>query len=48
MKESKLGKGVAWLEFDNTQLSGKIVRLPVRDDIDMAIAEHMIVELYSK
>ena len=48
LKESKLGKGVAWLEFDSAQLTGKIIRLPVRDDIDMAIAEHMIVELYSK
>ena len=37
-----------WLEFNNETLSGKIIALPTRDDIDSQIAEHMIVELYSK
>ncbi len=30
------------------KLEGKIVTLPERDDIDLPIEEHHIVELYSK
>ena len=37
-----------WLDFDNATLSGKILAKPQREDIDLSIAEHMIVELYSK
>jgi len=37
-----------WLEFDANKLSGKINALPQRDDIDLSIQEHLIVELYSK
>ena len=37
-----------WLEFDAEKLSGKIIALPQRDDIDMNIQEHLIIELYSK
>ena len=38
----------AWLEFDATKLEGRIVELPKREDIDLTIEEHLIVELYSK
>ena len=38
----------AWLEKDNEKLSGKVVRLAAREDIDIPIEEHLIVELYSK
>ncbi|MBQ3571760.1 MAG: 30S ribosomal protein S4, partial [Clostridia bacterium] len=37
-----------WVEFDPETLTGKILALPTREDIDQQIAEHMIVELYSK
>ncbi len=37
-----------WLELDNESLKGKVVSLPARDDIDLPIKEHLIVELYSK
>ena len=37
-----------WLEFDAESLTGKVVALPQRDDIDYEVAEHLIVELYSK
>lgn len=37
-----------WLEFDKTTLTGKVLQLPVRENIDPRIKEHMIVELYSK
>ena len=40
---------VKWLEFDNAELVGKVVALPLREDItDIEIHEHLIVELYSK
>ena len=38
----------AWVSVDVEKLEGKIVAMPVRDDIDTPIAEHLIVELYSK
>ena len=38
----------AWLERNNEKLSGKVIRLASRDDIDIALEEHLIVELYSK
>ena len=38
----------AWLELNNETLSGKVVRLASREDVDIAIEEHLIVELYSK
>ncbi len=37
-----------WLEFTPEKLSGKINSLPARDDLDLNIEEHLIVELYSK
>jgi len=37
-----------WLDRDKNTLSGKVIALPARDDIDFEIAEHLIVELYSK
>lgn len=37
-----------WLEKDNKNLSGKVIRLAAREDIDISVAEHLIVELYSK
>ena len=38
----------SWLEKDSEKLSGKVVRLAAREDIDLPIEEHLIVELYSK
>ena len=37
-----------WLELDIEKMSAKILRLPIREDIDIEIEEHLIVELYSK
>ena len=37
-----------WLELDSEKLSGKVVRYVNRDEIDLAVEEHLIVELYSK
>lgn len=38
----------AWLEKDTEKLSGKILKLATREDIDLPVEEHLIVELYSK
>ena len=37
-----------WLEANQETLVGKVVSLPNRDDIDLDVEEHLIVELYSK
>ncbi len=37
-----------WMEFDAANMVGKIVALPTREDIDLPVEEHLIVELYSK
>ena len=37
-----------WLEADHENLKGKVIALPDREDIDLPIQEHLIVELYSK
>ena len=38
----------AWLERDKNALKGTVIRLPAREDIDIPIEEHLIVELYSR
>lgn len=38
----------SWLEKDAQTLSGKVVRLASREDVDIPVEEHLIVELYSK
>lgn len=37
-----------WLDRDTNTLQGKVIGLPTKEDIDFEIAEHLIVELYSK
>lgn len=38
----------SWMTIDVEKLEGKVLNLPTREDIDTPIAEHLIVELYSK
>ena len=38
----------AWMERDKNALKGTVTRLPAREDIDIPIEEHLIVELYSR
>ena len=50
-KALKEGTGVIvpkWLTLDAENLTGKVVALPAREDIDCPIEEHLIVELYSR
>ncbi len=37
-----------WLDMDKKTLTGKVIQLAERDDIDFEVSEHLIVELYSK
>ncbi|MBQ0017716.1 MAG: 30S ribosomal protein S4 [Clostridiales bacterium] len=37
-----------WIELNQDKFEGKITRLPAREDIDLTIEEHYIVELYSR
>ena len=37
-----------WLEVNSEKLEAKVVRLASREDVDLPVEEHLIVELYSK
>ena len=37
-----------WLSREKNALKGTVLQMPAREDIDMPIEEHLIVELYSK
>lgn len=37
-----------WLEADRESLEAKVISVPTREDIDLAVEETLIVELYSK
>ncbi|RJQ31388.1 MAG: 30S ribosomal protein S4 [Peptococcaceae bacterium] len=38
----------AWLEYEPGQARGRLVALPARDQIDVPVQEHLIIELYSR
>jgi len=38
----------SWISVDTDKLEGKVLALPLREEIDTPVAEHLIVELYSK
>ena len=38
----------SWIEFDSKALTGKYLKVPVREEIPETINEQLIVELYSK
>jgi len=47
--ETARGRGVPeWLELDAENVSGKVLRVPAREDIKLPIQEQLIVELYSR
>ena len=37
-----------WLDVNKNEQSAKVIRMPVKEDLDYEIEEHLIVELYSK
>jgi small subunit ribosomal protein S4 len=47
--EEVKGRGIpAWLTFDGNSMTGRIVSLPTREQINLPVQEQLIVELYSK
>jgi small subunit ribosomal protein S4 len=47
--ETARGRGVPdWLDLDAENVTGKVSRLPTREDIKLPIQEQLIVELYSR
>jgi small subunit ribosomal protein S4 len=41
-------KTLPWLELDKAHYKGRVINLPIREDIPENIREQLIVELYSK
>ena len=39
---------VDWLEVDFEKMEGRVIRVPQRDEIEVPLSEHLIVELYSR
>ena len=37
-----------WMEYDANTMTAKVLAVPAREDIDLPVEEHLIVELYSK
>lgn len=47
--EATEGKTIlGWLERDLDNRSGKVVRMPAREEIDVPVAEQLIIEFYSR
>jgi len=47
--ETASGRGIpAWLSFDTNSITGRIVSMPTREQINLPVQEQLIVELYSK
>ena len=46
--QEKAATTPSWVSTDYEKLSGEIVGLPNREDIELPIEEHLIIELYSK
>lgn len=49
MSENAAGKSLPdWLELDANTMTAKVKNLPTREQIDVPVKEHLIVELYSR
>ena len=48
LETNKLKAVPTWLEYDKENLTAKVLRKPVREDVDLEVQENLIVELYSK
>lgn len=48
LRESEARPMPSWLSMDNANLTGRVLSAPSREDIDLTIEEHLIVEYYSK
>ena len=41
-------RAVQWLDINRENLSGRVIALPTREDVNLPVNEQLIVELYSK
>ncbi|MEX1376577.1 MAG: 30S ribosomal protein S4 [Eubacteriales bacterium] len=48
VKENGVSNLPKWLEMDAAKLTGKVLQKPERDDVDLTLEEHLVVEYYSK
>ncbi len=48
LREGSRGIVPKWLTFDAENLTVTVAALPAREDVDLSIQEHLIVELYSR
>lgn len=48
LEDNKLKAAPTWLELDKEKMEAKVLRKPVREDVDLEVQENLIVELYSK
>ena len=48
LEANKLKAVPSWLELDREKMEAKVLRKPVRADVDLDVQENLIVELYSK
>ena len=46
--EARVASVPAWLSLGEDRLSGRVWSVPARDQVDLDIQEHLIVELYAK
>jgi small subunit ribosomal protein S4 len=43
-----VGRVPAWLEVDQEALSGRVLRGPKRDEVQMPVAEQLVIERYAR
>lgn len=48
MEAARLRAVPSWLAFNESELSGKVLGLPERDEMESGVEEHLIVEFYSR
>ena len=48
LENNKLKAAPEWMELSKDRMEAKVLRKPVRDDVDLEVQESLIVELYSK
>ncbi len=48
MREKRVGMIPEWLEFDANELTGRVLQIPTRSQIDTDVQEQLIVEFYSR
>ena len=48
VKRIKGDSEISWLELDKAKMTGTMVDIPERDQMDQTINDRLVVELYSK